>query len=73
MSVPIQQGYCFWADDERIKPYSYLLWISGNAHKFRNDNIGIPLLVTIPILSLVRQNGCACSTRLMVLGGCRTY
>ena len=71
MGVPIQQGYCFLAEHEYIKLYSYLLLI--RAHKFRNDNIGIPLLVTIPILSLVRQNGCACSTRLMVLGGCRTY
>jgi len=51
------------------QPYSYLLSISGNAHKFRNDNIGIPLPVTIPILSLMKQGGCADSTRLIVFGG----
>jgi len=69
VSVPIQQGYCFWADDERIKPNSYLLSISGNAHKFRNNNFGIPPPITIQILSLMKQCGCADSTRLMDLGG----
>ena len=54
MGVPIQQGYCFLAEHEYIKLYSYLLLI--REHKFRIDNTRIPLLVTIPILSLKRQS-----------------